>query len=87
MTNKRNKQGHFLKLAEQEKCDPNWKTILYNLPKGTMKFLLNGFANKLPTQDNFKLWVKTFLDNRHLCKNKDRTLLCLHNCRAASKPI
>ena len=28
----------FLRFSEQEKCDPNWNSILYNLPKGTMKF-------------------------------------------------
>ena len=49
------KQGDYLKFAEQEKCDPNWKSVVYNLPKGTMKFLLNSFTNTLPTGDNLKL--------------------------------
>ena len=27
------KHSNFLKFAEQEKCDPNWKGILYHLPR------------------------------------------------------
>ena len=77
------KQGHYLKFAEQEKCDPNWKSTLFNLPKGTMKFLLNSFINTLPTQDNLKLWSKTFSDKCHLCKNKDSSLHCLNGCKIA----
>jgi hypothetical protein len=50
------KQGDFLLFSEQEKCDSNWKSVLFNLPKGTIKFLLNSFINTLPTQDNLKLW-------------------------------
>ena len=57
------KQGDYLKFAEQEKCDPSWKSVIYNLPKGTMKFLLNSFTNTLPTGDNLKLWAKTFQIN------------------------
>ena len=62
---------------------PNWKSILYNLTKGTMKFLFNSFINTLPTQDNLKLWSKTFSDKCHLCKNKDTTLHCLNGCKIA----
>ena len=48
-----------------------------------MKFLLNSFINTLPTQDNLKLWSKTFSDKCHLCKNKDSTLHCLNGCKIA----
>ena len=64
-------------------CDPNWKSILYNLPKGTMKFLINSLINTLPTQDNLKLWGKTFSDKCHLCKNRDSTKHCLSACKIA----
>ena len=43
------KQGDYIMFAEQEKWDPNWKSVVYNFPKGTMKFLLNSFTNTLPT--------------------------------------
>ena len=77
------KQGDFLRFAEQEKYDPSWNSILYNLPKGTMKFILNSFTNTLPTQDNLKLWGKSFSDKCHLCKNRDSTLHCLNGCKVA----
>ena len=77
------KQGEYLKFSEQEKCDPNWNSIIYNLPKGTMKFMLNSFTNTLPTQDNLKLWGKIFSDKCHLCKNRDSTLHCLNGCKIA----
>ena len=49
------KQVDHLSFSEQEKYDSNWKSVLDNLPKGTMKFLLNSFTNPLPTQDTLKL--------------------------------
>ena len=49
------KQGEYLKLAEQEECDPNWKSFAYNLPKGKMMFLINRFVNTLLTGDNLKV--------------------------------
>ena len=77
------KQGDYLKFAEQEKVDPNWKSVIYNLPKGTMKFLLNSFTNTLPTGDNLKLWGKNFSDKCHLCKNRESTVHCLNGCKVA----
>ena len=77
------KQGDYLKFAEQEKLDPNWQSVVYNLPKGTMKFLLNSFTNTLPTGDNLKLWGKNFSDKCHLCKNRESTLHCLNGCKVA----
>ena len=69
--------------AEQEMCAPNWKSIVYNLPKGTMTFLHNSLTHTLPTQDNLKRWGKTFLNKCHLCKNRDSTTHCLNGCRVA----
>ena len=77
------KQGEFLLFSEQEKYDSNWKSVFFNLPKGTMKFLLNSFIYTLPTQDNLKLWGKNFSDKCHLCKNRDSTLQCLNGCNIA----
>ena len=77
------KKGEYFKLAEQEMCDPNWKSIVYNLPKGTMKFLLNSLTQTLPTRDNLKLWGKAFSNECHLCKNRDSTTHRLNGCRVA----
>ena len=46
-----------------------------------MKFILNSITNTLPTQDNLKLWGKTFSDKCHLCKKRDSTLHCLNGCK------
>ena len=48
-----------------------------------MKFLLNSLTNTLPTQDNLKLWGKTFSDKCHLCKNRDSTMHCLNGCKVS----
>ena len=48
-----------------------------------MNFILNSITNTLPTQDNLKLWGKTFSDKCHLCKNRDSTLLCLNGCKVS----
>ena len=77
------KQGEYLKFAQQEECDPSWKSILYNLPKGTMKFILNSLTHTLPTQDNLKLWGKAFSDKCNLCKNRDSTSHCLSGCKVS----
>ena len=74
------KQGEYLKFTQEEKNDMGWKGFIYNLKKGTMKFLLNSFIHTLPTQNNLKLWNKTLSDKCHLCSNRDSTLHCLSGC-------
>ena len=32
--------------------DATWNSVIYNLPKGTMKFVLNSSINTLPTKSN-----------------------------------
>ena len=33
-------QGKFLELTQMERTDATWQSFIYNLPKGTMKFVL-----------------------------------------------
>jgi hypothetical protein len=40
------KQGHFLKLTKIQQTDATWKAFISNLPKGTMKWLLNSAIDK-----------------------------------------
>ena len=61
------KQGEFIKLACEEKKDADWNSFIYNLPKGTMKFILNSTIHTLPTQNNLKLWGKRTSDKCKLC--------------------
>ena len=46
------KQGKFLELSKLEHNDATWKSFIYNLPKGTMKWLLNSSIDTLPTKVN-----------------------------------
>ena len=48
--------GHFLALAA-EKEDIVWKSAMYNLKKGTLKFLLNA-SDTPPTAANHIRWKK-----------------------------
>ena len=46
------KQGKFLELTQLERTDATWKSFIYNLPKVTMKFVLNSSIDTLPTKAN-----------------------------------
>ena len=52
------KQGKILELSQMEKNDATWKGYIFNLPRGTMKFLLNAAIDTLPTRVHLKLWGK-----------------------------
>ena len=72
------KQGHILKLTYLEQNDATWKSYIYNLPRGTMKWLLNSAINTLPTKSNLKLWGKVSSDK---CRcGKKQTLNHILNC-------
>ena len=49
-------QGKFLVLAAAEKEDIVWKSYMFNLKQGTLKFLLNAAVDTLPTAANLKRW-------------------------------
>ena len=74
-------QGGYLHYLEKEKIDPEWKGFIFNLKKGTMKFILNSSINTLATQNNLKRWNKSFSDKCLICKNKDSILHCLNGCK------
>ena len=76
-------QGHFLCLAESEKSHAVWKSYLYNLKHGTMKFLLNSVIDTLPTGANLTRWNKSSSDKCKLCKNRETTLHILNGCKKA----
>ena len=77
------KQSDFLNITLQQQQDATWQSYLFNLKKGTMKFILNASINTLPTQDNLKLWNKSTSDKCALCGNRDSTLHTLSGCRVA----
>ena len=51
------KQGHFLDLLRTSFTDATWQSFIYDLPKGTMKFLLNSYLDTLPTLANLQSWA------------------------------
>ena len=86
------KQGHFLCLAMLEKSDMIWKSYMFNLKKGTLKFLLNSCLDTLPTQTNLLQWGKSASDLCKLClqagaelqgRRQETTNHILNGCKVA----
>ena len=76
-------QGNFLALAAAEKQDIVWKSAMYNLKKGTLKFLLNASIDTLPTAANLVRWKKSGSDLCKLCKRRQTTEHILSACKIA----
>ena len=47
-------QGRFIELAEAENEDMVWKSYMFDLKQGTLKFLLNACIDTLPTAANLQ---------------------------------
>ena len=76
------KQGHFLELTKLEQTDATWKSYIYNLPKGTMKFILNSSIDTLPSKANLKLWGKV-VNDKCFCGQKQTLNHILNCCKIA----
>jgi hypothetical protein len=76
-------QGHVLALAAAEKQDIVWKSHMYNLKSGTLKFLLNAAIDTLPTAANLKRWKKSPSDLCKLCRGRQTTNHVLNCCSIA----
>ena len=76
------KQGNFLKLTKLEQTDATWKSYIYNLPKGTMKFILNSSIDTLPSKANLKLWGK-LVNDKCFCGQKQTLNHILNCCKTA----
>ena len=63
--------------------DATWKSYLYALPKGTMKFIINSCINTLPTRANLRLWGRSSSDKCILCGRKETTNHILSSCPAS----
>jgi len=75
------KQGDLLRLVADMDKDISWKSYIYNLPKGTMKFILNASINTLPTLSNLKQWGKSSSDKCPHCAQKETTFHILNGCK------
>ena len=73
-------QGHFLELTKVEQTDATWKSYIFNLPKGTMKWLLNASINTLPNKANLRKWGKVSND-KCWCSKKQTLNHILNGCK------
>ena len=78
-------QGNTLALAVAEQCDLSWKSFMFDLKHGTMKFLLNASIDTLPTQANLKRWKKSGSDMCPLCKGRQTTNHVLNICNVGKE--
>ena len=74
-------QGHFLTLASQEKSDVLWKSTMFQLKSGTLKFMMNASIDTLPTPANLARWKYTSSNKCKLCGNKGTTNHILNCCK------
>ena len=77
------KQGDFLQIGVAEMGDVIWKSFIYNMKKGTLKFYLNSVTNTLPTGNNLLQWGKATSDHCKLCKNRETTCHVLNGCKVS----
>ncbi len=78
-------QDHFFRLDEFELLDTTWKSYMFNLPKNTVKFLLNSVLDNLPTNSNLMRWGKRSNSKCEQCSHHDTLLHILNNCPAMLK--
>ena len=77
-------QGRFIEMTLLEKSDAAWKSFIYQLPQGTMKWILNSAIDTLPTLSNLKKWGKVSSDVCKVCNVRRETLAHItNNCRVA----
>jgi hypothetical protein len=62
-------QGNLFSLLQAESKCITWKSYMWNLPCGVLKFALNASIDTLPTFTNLKGWGKRASVSCHLCGN------------------
>ena len=75
--------GHFtLQLAKCQHTDITWKPYIFNMKKGSMKFILNATLDHLPHNSNLKKWGKSPSNWCPLpgCNMQQTTLPILEGC-------
>jgi hypothetical protein len=61
-------QGNLIALLQAESEGITWKSYMWNLPRGVLKFALNASIDTLPTITNLKRWGKRASVNFYLCR-------------------
>ena len=73
-------QGDTAKLLLETNTNLTWKSIMFSLPEGVLKFAINAAIDSLPTFTNLCKWGKRLNSNCPLCSKKGTLLYILNNC-------
>ena len=73
-------QGRLLELASAENSDAVWKSVVFDMKKGTLKFLLNPQLDTLPTGANLVRCDKYSWDECKQCGNRETMCHILNGC-------
>ena len=76
-------QGDYLALIMEEGDSVTWKSFMWDIPKGVLKFAINAGVNTLPSHDNLKRWGKRVSDRCPFCGNIGTLAHILSNCPTA----
>ena len=76
-------QGDHIALLMEEGSCITWRSYLWDVPRGVLKFAMNAGLNTLPSLDNLKRWGKRVSDRCPFCGNTQTLLHILSNCPVA----
>ena len=76
-------QGDYLALHMEEQSCLTWKSFMWDVPRGVLKFAINAGINTLPSADNLKRWGKRVSDRCGFCGNVQTLAHILSNCSTA----
>ena len=76
-------QGDYIALIMEEGGCVTWRSYLWDIPRGILKFAMNAGLNTLPTLDNLKRWGKRVCDRCPFCGNTQTLLHVLSSCQVA----
>jgi hypothetical protein len=62
-------QGNFFALLQAENESITWKSYMWDLPRGVLKFPVNNSIETLSIFTNLRRWVKGASVNCQLCGN------------------
>ena len=62
-------QGDYIALIMEEGSCITWRSYLWDIPQGFLKFAMNTGLNTLPSFDNLKRWGKRVNDRCPFCGN------------------
>jgi hypothetical protein len=68
-------QGNLFALLQAENESITWKSYMWDLPHGVLKFTVNSSIDLMPTFTNLRKWGKRAMVNCQLCRNMVKQML------------